>query len=183
LGLPNGLTAVRAWACCPLFLCATLTFQHSLGLILWCTVGFVVGNLDFADGYIARRWGPITALGKAIDPAMYVLFFSMGAVGCALLGIVPWWLTALVVFRYFAPLLGTPIVFLTGRRPELVHTKWGRRNTAAVGLVYFILMWFKIFSGPVDVAAVIVGIPLLVPSMLLHFRDLIRRVADAPKAA
>ena len=47
--------------------------------------------------------------------------------------IVPLWLAALIGFRYFAPVLGTPFVFLAKRRPELVHTVWGRRNTILIG--------------------------------------------------
>lgn len=181
-GLPNGLTGIRAWASLPLFLCAAWTFPHQLGFILWCTVGGSVGMLDVVDGYVARRFGPITALGKALDPAMDSFFFSMAAVGNFLVGIAPAWLMVFIVFRYLGPLLLTPVIFLLRRRPELVHTKWGRRNTAAIGLTLFTCMWVRIFDGPVGLAAAVVGLPLLVPTLVLHSRDLIVRVAHAPLA-
>jgi CDP-diacylglycerol--glycerol-3-phosphate 3-phosphatidyltransferase len=180
LGIPNGLTALRAWACLPLALCALWTLPHNLGFILWCTVGGSVGMLDLVDGYVARRFGPITALGKAIDPAMDSLFFSLGALGSVLLGILPVWMGWLIVIRYLGPLLLTPIVFLARRRPELVHTTWGRRNTAAIGLIIFICMWVRIFNGPVGLVAAVVGLPLFVPTAVLHFRDLVDRVTRAP---
>ncbi len=181
-GVPNGLSALRAWFCLPLLLCATWSLPGRLGFVLWVTVGGAVGMLDFVDGFVARRFGPVTKLGKAIDPAMDVLFFSVGAVGSAHLGILTWWLAALILFRYLAPLLLTPVVFLLGRRPELVHTVWGRRSTALIGLVLIISMLVHVAGGPVALIDAAVGLPLLVPTCLLHFAALVRRVAGAPAA-
>ncbi|MGD0834503.1 MAG: CDP-alcohol phosphatidyltransferase family protein [Candidatus Dormibacteria bacterium] len=181
-GVPNGLSAFRAWFCLPLLLCATWSLPGQLGLVLWVTVGGAVGMLDFVDGFVARRFGPVTKLGKAIDPAMDVLFFSVAAAGSAHLGILTWWLAALILFRYLAPLLLTPVVFLLGRRPELVHTVWGRRNTALIGLVLIISMLVHVAGGPVALIDLAVGLPLLVPTGLLHFAALVRRVAAAPAA-
>jgi len=179
-GIPNGLTALRAWASYPLMLSATLSFPHRLGFILWCTVGFVSGMLDYVDGIIARRIGPITALGKAMDPASDSLFFMMAAVGNIFLGILPVWLAGLILVRFAGPLLATPIVFLMRRRPELTHTRWGRWNTGATGCVIFSLMWVRIFNGPVGIIAVILAVPTLVPSTLAHFYQLWVRAREAP---
>jgi cardiolipin synthase (CMP-forming) len=181
-GIPNGLTALRAWACVPLLLIAVLTLPSNLALALWAGVGGAVGLLDVVDGAVARRYGPITVLGKAIDPFGDALFFVGAAIGCYLLGIFPLWLAALVIFRYAAPLLITPVVFLAHRRPELVHTVWGRRNTLLTGVVLFILFWVRVANGPVWLVALCVGIPLLVPTMILHFIALGRRVFSAPVA-
>ncbi|MFN2569091.1 MAG: CDP-alcohol phosphatidyltransferase family protein [Candidatus Dormibacteria bacterium] len=179
-GVPNGLTALRAWASYPLLLCATLSMPHHLGFILWCTVGFASGMLDYVDGVIARRIGPITALGKAMDPASDSLFFMMAAIGNVFLGILPLWLAGLILVRFAGPLLATPIVFLLRRRPELTHTRWGRWNTGATGCVIFILMWVRIFNGPVDPVAVILAVPTLVPSTIAHFHQLWVRARQAP---
>lgn len=181
-GIPNGLSAIRAWLCFPLMLCALLTLPGSTGLGVWCGVGGTVGMLDFADGYIARRFGPVTALGKAIDPAMDVVFFGMAAVGSWLLGILPGWLAAGILVRYLGPFAATPVVFLSGRRPELVHTVWGRRNTAAIGLVLFVLMIVRLLGGPVNLVALLIGPILLLPTFALHCVALYRRAIDAPRA-
>jgi len=179
-GVPNGLTAIRAWFCVPLLVLATLSLPGRLPLALWGGVGGAVGLLDGVDGLIARRWGRVTALGKALDPFMDSLFFTAGAVGSYFLGILPLWLAALIGFRYFAPVLGTPFVFLAKRRPELVHTVWGRRNTILIGVTFFALYWVRLAGGPVWLAALIIGLPALVPTMLLHFIALGRRVAASP---
>ena len=182
-GIPNGLSAIRAWLCFPLILTAALSLPGSTGLYVWCAVGGSTGMLDFVDGYIARRFGPVTALGKALDPAMDVLFFAMAAVGNWLLGIAPGWLAAGILVRYLGPFLVTPIVFLAGRRPELVHTVWGRRNTAGIGLVLFILMIVRLSGGPVNTVALVISPPLLLPTLVLHSIALVRRTVEAPRAA
>jgi len=179
-GVPNGLSALRAWLCLPLILCAILPLPDNLGLILWLSIGAPVGLLDAVDGYIARRVGPITQLGRAIDPGGDSLFFTMAAIGNWRLGICPGWLASLILVRYVAPLLGTPIVFLARRRPELVYTEWGRRNTLATGVVLFVLMWFRLFGGPLSAVALGFGVPLLGATTLLHFAALARRAWLAP---
>ena len=182
LGVPNGLSALRAWLTYPLILCAALSLPGSLGLYLWISVGGSTGMLDFVDGYVARRFGPVTALGKALDPAMDALFFAVAAVGNWLVGIAPGWLAAGILVRYLGPFLGTPLVFLAGKRPELVHTVWGRRNTAAIGLVLFVLMIVRLIGGPVNTVALAIAIPLLLPTFALHVVALVRRTAQAPRA-
>ncbi|MBV8195893.1 MAG: CDP-alcohol phosphatidyltransferase family protein [Candidatus Dormibacteraeota bacterium] len=180
-GVPNGLTALRAWACIPLLFVALLSLPGRLALMLWAGVGGAVGLLDALDGAIARRYGPISKLGKAIDPFGDALFFVVGSIGCYLLGIVPLWLAVLVIFRYAAPVVLTPVVFLAHRRPELVHTVWGRRNTILTGIVFFTLFWVRVADGPVDVAALFAALPTLVPTMVLHFDSLARRTLTAPR--
>ncbi|MHB8488512.1 MAG: CDP-alcohol phosphatidyltransferase family protein [Candidatus Dormibacteria bacterium] len=181
-GVPNGLTALRGYACVPLVFIATLSLPGRLALALWAGIGGSVGLLDAVDGFIARRYGPITVLGKAMDPFGDAIYFVVGAIGCATLGIAPLWLAVLIVVRYAGPVVLTPFVLLTGRRPELVHTVWGRRNTGLTGIVLFVLFWVRLFAGPVDIVALIIAIPTLVPTALLHVAALFQRVAAAPRA-
>jgi phosphatidylglycerophosphate synthase len=179
-GVPNGLTAIRAWSCLPMLLSAALPLGDDLNLILWCSIGGPLAMLDAVDGLIARRIGPLTLLGRALDPAGDALFFAMAAVGGALVGILPWWLCAVILIRYVGPLLATPVVFLSHRRPDLSHTSWGRRNTIAVGWVFFILMWVRIAHGPVNAVAIAIGVPLVVGTLGLYVADLVRRTREAP---
>jgi hypothetical protein len=111
-----------------------------------------------------------------------VIFFGMAGVGGWLLGIAPGWLAAGILIRYFGPFLLTPFIFLAGRRPELVHTTWGRRNTAAIGLVMFILMIVRLSGGPVNTVALVIAPILLLPTLLLHIVALVRRTVEAPRA-
>lgn len=181
-GVPNGLTAIRAWSCLPMLLSAALPLGDDRSLILWCSLGGPLAMLDAVDGVIARRIGPLTLLGRALDPAGDALFFAMAAVGGALVGILPWWLCGVILLRYVGPLLATPVVFLSHRRPDLSHTVWGRRNTIAVGWVFFILMWVRIAHGPVGAVGIALGVPLVVGTLVLYVIDLVRRTREAPVA-
>jgi hypothetical protein len=49
------------------------------------------------------------------------------------------------------------------------------------GLVLFVCMLVKVWGGPVTLANLVIGLPLLVPTTLLHFRALIERVLSAPR--
>jgi phosphatidylglycerophosphate synthase len=181
-GVPNGLSALRAWLCLPLLLLTTWSLPGRLAIILWVFVGGAVGMLDAVDGWWARRFGPLTRLGKAIDPAMDALFFSIAAVGNVALGILTWWLAAVILVRYLAPLLLTPVVFLLQRRPELVRTEWGRRNTIVTGVVLLACLLVDVAGGPVAIANA-ASLALLVPTAVLHFRSLGQRLAAAPHAS
>jgi phosphatidylglycerophosphate synthase len=179
-GVPNGLTALRAYAVVPLMITASVHTPGRTGFVIWCAVGGSAGLLDAVDGFIARRVGPLTDLGRAFDPGMDAVFFSAGAYAAWRLGIMPFWLMVFIYVRYLGPLLATPIVFLARRRPELVHTAWGRRNTLYIGVAVFTLMWVKIAGGPVDGVALGMGIPLLGVTALLHFWALAVRAWRAP---
>jgi phosphatidylglycerophosphate synthase len=116
----------------------------------------------------------------ALDPAGDAVFFATAAVGNIELGIIPGWLGALMLVRYVGPLLATPIVFAARRRPELVHTVWGRRNTLYTGVVLFVCLIVRLADGPVDAVALGLGAPLLGTTTVLHFIGLGMRAYAAP---
>lgn len=61
--IPNAITAAR--------LVLTLVCLGAMGIGAYCTalVFFLLAaGTDWADGYWARRWGPITKLGRLLDP-------------------------------------------------------------------------------------------------------------------
>jgi len=85
---------------------------------------FIVAALsDGLDGYLAKRFGWTSALGRILDPvADKLLLMSVFIVG-AWLDLIPWWLSAAVVARdvmiglgaltyrlWFGPLHGRPTV-------------------------------------------------------------------------
>ncbi|HEX3607130.1 MAG TPA: CDP-alcohol phosphatidyltransferase family protein [Candidatus Dormibacteraeota bacterium] len=182
LGAPNGLTAMRAWSCAGLTCCAFVPTPRNLGFILWGSVGGVAALLDLLDGWIARRVGPITRLGQLLDPVMDCVFFSVAAVGNIALGIIPAWLGGLMLARYLGPLLFGIVFQLGGRRPELSATVWGKRNTVLTGAVLLTLYVVRAAGGPTGTVALVLGVPLLGTTTLLHFAVMARRERDAPIA-
>jgi CDP-diacylglycerol---glycerol-3-phosphate 3-phosphatidyltransferase len=64
LNLPNCITVSRLVLAFVLF--AMISYG---GLWIWSTVVFTVAALtDFVDGYLARRYGLVTTLGRILDP-------------------------------------------------------------------------------------------------------------------
>jgi CDP-diacylglycerol--glycerol-3-phosphate 3-phosphatidyltransferase len=94
--LPNVITVARILACPALFF---LALAPGVGERFWAFVLFVVAGLsDVWDGYLARRYGWITDVGKLLDPladklllaATLIPFYILSNDGSEL-GRVPWW--------------------------------------------------------------------------------------------
>jgi len=182
VGIPNGLTLIRAWACYPMMLCAFLSLPGNDGFVFWVAIAAPVGYFDIVDGIVARTLGPITVLGKALDPGVDALYFSCGVVGGVALHLFSPWILVLTLVRYLGPLLLTPVVLALGKRPELVHTVWGRHNTLLTGWVALACTIVRATGHDAQTTSLIIGLPLLAPTTLLHFYALWKRVAGAPEA-
>jgi CDP-diacylglycerol--glycerol-3-phosphate 3-phosphatidyltransferase len=96
LNLPNIITVGRILACPALF---ALAMAPGVGARFWAFVVFVVAGLsDVWDGYLARRYGWITDMGKLLDPladklllaATFVPFYLISHGGTEE-GLLPWW--------------------------------------------------------------------------------------------
>jgi len=96
LTLPNIITVARIAACPVIF---ALAVAPGVGLRFSAFGLFVVAGLsDVWDGYLARRYGLITDVGKLLDPvadkllmaATFVPFFLISRRGSEL-DLIPWW--------------------------------------------------------------------------------------------
>jgi cardiolipin synthase len=92
--LPNGLCVLRMLLAPPT---AWLLMRGEYWLTL--LVFFVAAVTDAADGYLAKRFGWETELGKALDPLADKLLLVTVFVTLAILQLVPVWLAVLVVLR------------------------------------------------------------------------------------
>jgi CDP-diacylglycerol--glycerol-3-phosphate 3-phosphatidyltransferase len=96
LTLPNAITVARILACPVIF---WLALSPGIAAKLWAFVLFVAAGLsDVWDGYLARRYGWITDVGKLLDPladklllaATFIPFYLISHRGTEE-GLVPWW--------------------------------------------------------------------------------------------
>lgn len=98
--LPNILTFLRILLV-PLLVVVLLTkFEGKefvgLGVFLLAAL------TDFLDGFIARRYGLVTRLGKLLDPAADKILTSAAFISLVEMGLAPAWIVVTIVAREFA---------------------------------------------------------------------------------
>ena len=175
LTLPNIITLVRL-ACIPIFLWL-LFVQDDRASAAWLLGG--LGATDWVDGWVARRYGQVSELGKILDPFADRLLFIVSVGAMIIDGAIPLWFAWLVVIREVV--LGVVLVVATMLGMKRFDVSFlGKLATA---LLMFALPGFLLgasdFPGHevFNLAAWIVGIPGLVLSYYTAFTyvPLIRR--------
>ena len=108
--VPNILSFARI-ATIPLFCWLTANEQTRIwGILLFA----VVVSTDWVDGYVARRTGQVTELGRLLDPIADRLAIAAGLVTFAIVGIFPFWAALLILVRDGVVVLGGAVL-LWGR--------------------------------------------------------------------
>jgi CDP-diacylglycerol--glycerol-3-phosphate 3-phosphatidyltransferase len=97
LNLPNLLTLARV-AAVPLIVIIMLADSRAAGL--WAAAIFGAAAVtDFIDGWLARKWGVVTVLGKFLDPLADKLIVMAALIMLIPLGRIPAWAVFLVLGR------------------------------------------------------------------------------------
>ena len=100
LNTPNRLSILRILLV-PVLVAVLLTKGEN-----WEYIGlavFLLASLtDVLDGYIARRRGQVTQLGKLLDPAADKLLTSAAFISLVELGLAPAWMVVIIIAREFA---------------------------------------------------------------------------------
>jgi CDP-diacylglycerol--glycerol-3-phosphate 3-phosphatidyltransferase len=103
VNLPNALTVLRL-LCVPVF--AGVLFASASGGDGWLVLAWAVFTgrciTDVVDGRLARRQGLCTDFGAFADPIADKALVGTALVGLSLLGVMPWWVTAVVIGREVA---------------------------------------------------------------------------------
>ncbi len=125
LNLPNLITLIRI-AAIPLFL-ILLTAERYGGALLLFGLSALTDSLD---GAIARLTHSRTVFGAYIDPLADKLLLASSLIFLSFLGLIPLWLTIVVVSRDIVILLGFVVLFLaSGRAIEVEPSFLGKGST------------------------------------------------------
>ena len=113
----------------PVFLWLYLTGHYVAATVVLA----VVGASDFLDGYVARRTGQVSVLGKLLDPVADRLVIVAVLVAFGAKHTVPWVLVAVIVARDVLVMVGFAILEKRGL-PRLAVNRTGKRATASLFL-------------------------------------------------
>ncbi|MHC4937629.1 MAG: CDP-diacylglycerol--glycerol-3-phosphate 3-phosphatidyltransferase [Planctomycetota bacterium] len=107
MNIPNQITLTRLILAGVLFVVLERIGGHGYGSNWYFAFGlyFLTAGTDWLDGFLARRWGQVTALGRIIDPLADKIVIAGVMVLCLTYPettkLVPSWLVLLVISREF----------------------------------------------------------------------------------
>lgn len=122
--IPNLITFVRLLLVSPI-VWGLLTDQYGLALVL-----FVIAGLsDALDGFLAKHFGWTSRLGGLLDPIADKLLLVGCYLALAWQGLIPAWLTAVVIGRDLIILSGATIYHMLIERLEAAPSVISKLNT------------------------------------------------------
>ncbi|HWA88664.1 MAG TPA: CDP-alcohol phosphatidyltransferase family protein [Rhizomicrobium sp.] len=179
--LPNLLTALRLCAA-PLTAMFILHGQDAAALGVFAFAGLS----DALDGYLARRLAPDSRFGVFLDPAADKLLMLASFVTLTMVGAVPLWLTAIVIARDLAIVLGVGLAWLLGLPLHVEPLTIGKISTVVqvcfIGLV-LLLRSFDLELPSVVLAGAIAAGAVTVASWLAYGQVWLRAFALGRRTA
>ena len=159
--LPNLLTGLRlASAPAVALLLIGGNDRAALGIFA------LAGLSDAADGFLAKRFGFATRFGRYLDPAADKLLMLASFLTLTLMGVAPLWLTAIVIGRDLAIILGVVLVVLLDLPVNVQPLFVGKISTACqIGYVAFALVLLS-FGIDWPVALRVAGIATAAATLL-----------------
>lgn len=139
VNLPNILTSIRILLV-PILVVVLLTKfegREFVGLGLFLLAAFT----DFLDGFIARRWGLVTRLGKLLDPAADKILTSAAFISLVELGRAPAWIVVAIVAREFA--ISTLRSLAAAEHIVIPASLWGKIKTTVQMIAISLLIFFE----------------------------------------
>lgn len=101
MNLPNKLTCLRI-ILVPIFV-ILMCLPEEIVAVKYVALGiYILASItDFLDGMISRKYDLVTNFGKIMDPLADKLLVSAGFIMLTGVGIIPAWITFIIIFRDF----------------------------------------------------------------------------------
>ena len=123
--IPNIISILRIFLVVPV-VWALVNGEFEIGLALFA----VAGISDAVDGFLAKTFHWQTRLGGFLDPLADKLLLIGSFIAIGWLGLVPWWLVALVILRDLVIVAGAVTYHFTVGRFEAEPSHLSKVNTA-----------------------------------------------------
>ncbi|HEX6476669.1 MAG TPA: CDP-alcohol phosphatidyltransferase family protein [Acidimicrobiales bacterium] len=162
LTIPNAVTAARL-AAVPVFLWLLFGVQNRVAAAALLAV---LGATDWVDGWLARRLGQVSTLGKVLDPVADRVLLGVGVVAIMVDGSVPLWLGAAVLAR--EALVSAAVLALAALGAARIDVVWvGKAGTFGLMVAFPLFLVAgpsASWSNPALVAAWVCAVPALILS-------------------
>ena len=143
MNIPNFLSLIRI-ILVPVFVIFLIQGEYYNALIIFV----IAGLTDILDGTMARLLSAQTKLGSYLDPIADKLLLATSFVTLAILGIIPGWLTVIVISRDFIIILGIAILSLMSVPFEIKPALISKATTALqLGTIFFALLHKAVTHG------------------------------------
>jgi cardiolipin synthase len=179
--IPNILTAIRI-VLAPLTAYLLVQGQDLAALFVFA----FAGGSDALDGFLARRFGLVSRFGEYLDPAADKLLMLACFITLTMMGYTPLWLTALVIGRDVAIVLGVGIAWLFSLPVKIEPLMVGKASTVVqvgyIGLT-MLLLTFKVGMPVLAEAAGIIAAGFTLMSWFSYGQLLYKAIAPGRRAA
>lgn len=124
--IPNALTLFRLLIIVPF-----LYYLHNREYVIAFYLFILAGLSDGLDGFLARSFNWQSFFGSFVDPLADKLLIAASFISLALIGVLPWWLVALVFLRDLTISLGVLAWYhFIKRKLDFQPTSLSKINTA-----------------------------------------------------
>jgi cardiolipin synthase len=129
--VPNGITLVRL-ACIPLFLWLLFGAHRQTDAAVLLAG---LGATDWVDGFVARRFGQVSTLGKVLDPVADRVLVVTAVIAIIVYGAVPVWFGVATLVREVA--VSGAVLLLASLGAARIDVLWvGKAGTFALMFSY-----------------------------------------------
>jgi cardiolipin synthase len=141
MNIPNLLSLLRI-ILVPVIIIFLIQDSYAKALIAFTAAGLT----DALDGTLARLMNQQTELGAFLDPLADKILLSTSFISLSIFGLIPGWLTVIVISRDFIILLGIIILSMMSVKYEIKPLFVSKITTALQIGTVFLTMFLKSFN-------------------------------------
>jgi cardiolipin synthase len=145
---------------------------EAAGLVLFG----VVASTDWVDGYLARRTGKVTELGKVLDPVADRLAIAAALVAVVVRDAFPLWAAIAIIARDVLVVVGGAVVF--ARRGVRIDVRRSGKAATLLLMIGVPLVAWGAFELPLAPGATVLGWACYAVGIVLYYWTTLRYAAD-----
>lgn len=141
MNIPNFLSLLRI-ILVPIIVIFLIQEEYATALIVFCLAGLT----DALDGTLARLLKKQTELGAFLDPLADKVLLSTGFISLSIFGLIPGWLTVIVISRDLIILIGIMTLSMMSVSYEIKPVFVSKITTALQIGTVFLALFLKTFT-------------------------------------